>query len=362
MLAMTTLRQIYHTVAGLAEHGRRLPTAEQLAWQTLVGQFQGLAEDEQGYRHAEDASAHYGDQVWALHDQLVGTDTPPASLVDRGRRPRDRRQGARGTTGGCYRTSAPGQPPGPGTRRCATLKPAAGPSQPPTCQGRMGGSSHRRRGAGDRGRPRVPRGDQQRGRVDVPRRWPALEVAAGRRHVPGAYRPAASPGGPRCRPACRGPGAPRPRAEPWPVADHHHSQSEQPTPAVNRPAGSHERAVGGSRARAERQAAGAHGAPRPACSAADGQPHRRTNEWMPPAPAFRSRVATVASVHPDPRTSSTQHRAAGRRPSDRERVLNVAVPAEAVGRLSLGLGGQADPLEDRAAPAEGVEATHHDGH
>jgi hypothetical protein len=83
MLAMTTLRHIYHTVAGLAEQGRRLAAADLAAWQALAGQFQELADQEGGYAHAEHAPADFGDQVWALHDQLTSTDTPAASLARR---------------------------------------------------------------------------------------------------------------------------------------------------------------------------------------------------------------------------------------------------------------------------------------
>jgi hypothetical protein len=80
---MTTLRHIYHTVAGIAEHGRSLPAAEQAAWQAVAGQCQDLADLEEGYRHAEDASADYGDEVWALYDRLVRLGTPAGTLAGR---------------------------------------------------------------------------------------------------------------------------------------------------------------------------------------------------------------------------------------------------------------------------------------
>jgi hypothetical protein len=83
MLAMTTLRQIYNTVEGLADHGRRLPAVERSDWQTLAAQFQELADCEAGYRHAEDAPADYGGQVWTLHDRLQRTDRSAASLAAR---------------------------------------------------------------------------------------------------------------------------------------------------------------------------------------------------------------------------------------------------------------------------------------
>lgn len=225
---MTTLRDIYHTVAGLAEHGRRLAPGDLAAWQALAGQFQELADQEGGYCHAEHAPCR-------LRRPGVGASRPAREhghagdvasgsladwVVDRVRRPRGNRSCSGGTAGGCHCARAPGQPPGPGSRRWDTPEAAGAPAYAPACQRRLGGPSHRQRALEDRSRPLVPNDDQQRGRVDVPCRWPAVPVAAGRPRVPGAHRPTARPQRPRCWPAGRGPGASRPGAEPRPVAYH----------------------------------------------------------------------------------------------------------------------------------------------
>jgi hypothetical protein len=83
MLPMTTFRLIFHTAAGLAEHGHRLPAAERLAWQALAVRLRELADDERGYHGPADSSAEYAEQVQALHDELGGMDTPAASLTAR---------------------------------------------------------------------------------------------------------------------------------------------------------------------------------------------------------------------------------------------------------------------------------------
>lgn len=70
-------------MAGLADHGHRLPAAERLAWRNLARRLQDLADDDGGYQVAKDAPANYAEQVRALHDQLATTDTPPTPLAAR---------------------------------------------------------------------------------------------------------------------------------------------------------------------------------------------------------------------------------------------------------------------------------------
>lgn len=83
MLTMTTFRQIYNAAAGLAEHGRGLPAAEQLAWRALAVQLQELADQVRGYSLVGQAPADYAERVQALHDQLATTDKPAALLAAR---------------------------------------------------------------------------------------------------------------------------------------------------------------------------------------------------------------------------------------------------------------------------------------
>lgn len=44
--AVITLRHIYHTLSGLADYGQQLPAPERLAWRTLAGRLEAIADQE----------------------------------------------------------------------------------------------------------------------------------------------------------------------------------------------------------------------------------------------------------------------------------------------------------------------------
>lgn len=150
---MTTIRQIYYTAAGLAEHGRRLPAADQLAWRALAVQLQPFADQQGGHSAARQAPADYAEQVHALHDQLVATATPASPLA------------ARWLAGWLAEHADPPDPRGPTPARMLAAAPELADPQPPR------GAGHRRWGAP------TPRADRHGPGLPLRRGWAVLLVS-----------------------------------------------------------------------------------------------------------------------------------------------------------------------------------------
>jgi hypothetical protein len=76
---MTTLRQIHHCVAALAEYGHRLPREEQFAWRVVAGQLQRLSGQELACDLPWEVPAGYAEAVRALRGELASAATSPAA-------------------------------------------------------------------------------------------------------------------------------------------------------------------------------------------------------------------------------------------------------------------------------------------
>jgi hypothetical protein len=78
---MTTLRQVHHCATAFAEHGRRLPRADQFAWRVAAGQLQPLSNQGWACNVAWKVPAGYAEAVRELRGELESAATSPAALV-----------------------------------------------------------------------------------------------------------------------------------------------------------------------------------------------------------------------------------------------------------------------------------------